>query len=209
MISLLASTLLFPSASPLEVDGDADGSEEEYGTYYNVENNTNNDRIDMGLLEDLSYEEEITSNRGIGKALRNCVHIGKRKEKNAEVVSVDDDGGGVDVGMTDYPFSQQAHQTTTTTTTQSSTHRLDNGGFGGRNEADTQFAQILFDGEMSTSTMNFSVGEDPSSEFTNYPSFPPPSSSSCLVVLLKHADLLLLIRSITIRVVVVVVVHII
>ena len=200
MISLLASTLLFPSASPLEVDGDADGSEEEYGTYYNVENNTNNDRIDMGLLEDLSYEEEITSNRGIGKALRNCVHIGKRKEKNAEVVSADDDGGGFDVGMTDCPFSQQAHQTTTTTT-QSSTHRLDNGGFGGRNEADTH--------EMSTSMMDFSVGEDSPSEFTNYPSFPPPSSSSCLVVLLKHADLLLLIRSITIRVVVVVVVHVI
>lgn len=26
---------------------------------------------------------------------------------------------------------------------------------------------------MSTSTMDFSVGEDPPSEFTNYPSFPP------------------------------------
>lgn len=32
-------------------------------------------------------------------------------EKNAEVVSADDDGGGFDVGMTDYPFSQQAHHT--------------------------------------------------------------------------------------------------
>ena len=76
--------------------------------------------------------------RGIGKGLRNYVHIGKQKAKSAVVVSVDDDGGDLNIGMMDYPFSQ-VHQTT-----QSSPHRLDNGKFGGSIETDNQFTQILF-----------------------------------------------------------------